>query len=153
MKRDLAQDNDRRPDSGIPSKNVNFTKHLMGVLRDIEDNQSWTYDELPPVQLLKKLKLDRSLTDRGELERAEFFWARRPRFLPAISSIVWFLVAVGLPFWLFYVPAIGVPLLLLSPVVANTDIVRSVRWRRQYESSIYRLVRTISNSPGRKNFK
>jgi hypothetical protein len=31
--------------------------------------------------------------------------------------------------------------------------VRSVRWRRQYELSVDRLLRTTSDSPGRKNFK
>lgn len=56
----------------------------MGVLRDLQDNQSWKYDELSPVQMLEKLKLDKRLANRDELERAEFFWARRPRFLRAI---------------------------------------------------------------------
>jgi hypothetical protein len=153
MKSDLAPDDGRRPNIRAPSKKVNFTKHLVGVLRDIEENQIWKYDELCPVQLLEKLKLDKSLADRDELERAEYFWTRRPHFLGAISWIVWLLVALGLPFWLFRVPAIGLPLLLLGAVLANTDIVRSVRWRRQYESSIHRLVRTTCNSPGRKNFK
>jgi hypothetical protein len=143
----------RRPKIRGPSGKVNFTRHLVGVLRDLEDNQSWKYDELSPVQLLEKLKLDKSLADRDELERAEYFWTRRPRFLRAISWIAWLLVALGLPFWLFVVPAIGLPLLLLSAVVANTDIVRSVGWRRQYELSIDRLVRTTSIPTGRKKFK
>jgi len=143
----------RRPKIRGPSEKDNFTRHLVGVLRDIEDNQSWKYDELSPVQLLERLKLDKRLADRDELERAEYFWTRRPRFLRAISWIAWLLLALGLPFWLFVVPAIGLPLLLLSAVVANTDIVRSVRWRRQYELSIDRLVRTTSIFTGRKNFK
>jgi len=143
----------RRPKIRGPSEKVNFTRHLVGVLRDIEDNQSWKYDELSPVQLLERLKLDKRLADRDELERAEYFWTRRPRFLRAISWIAWLLLALGLPFWLFVVPAIGLPLLLLSAVLANTDIVRSVRWRRQYELSIDRLVRTTSIFTGRKNFK
>jgi hypothetical protein len=142
----------RRPKIRGPSGKVNFTKRLVGVLRDIEDNQSWKYDELSPVQLLEKLKLDKRLADRDELERAEYFWSRRPRFLRAISWIAWLLVALGLPFWLLVVPAIGLPLLLISAVVANTDIIRSVRWRRQYELSIDRLVRTTSNSPRSKEF-
>jgi hypothetical protein len=148
MKSDPASEIGRCPNIRAPSKKVNFTKHLVGVLRDIEDNQGWKYDELPPVQLLERLKLNKCLADRDEVERAEYFWTRRPRFLRAISWILWLLVAFGLPFWLFVVPAIGLPLLLLSAVVANTDIVRSVRWRRQYELSIHRLVRTTSNSPG-----
>ena len=58
----------------------------MGVWRDLEDNQSWKYDELSPVQMLERLKLDKRLVDREELEHAEFFWARRPRFLRAIKG-------------------------------------------------------------------
>jgi hypothetical protein len=63
---------------------------------------------------------------------------------------VWFIVALGLPLWLFMFPAIGVPLLLVAVVIAYTEIVRSVRWRRQYERSIDRLIRTCKN--GRDTF-
>ena len=52
------------------------------------------------------------------------------------------MVAFGLPFWLFIVPAIGYPLLIIWAVLVNTDIVRSVRWRRQYELGIDRLIQT-----------
>ena len=54
------------------SVNVNLTKHLVGVWRNLQDNQSWKYDELSPVQMLERLKLDKRLVDREELERAEF---------------------------------------------------------------------------------
>jgi hypothetical protein len=130
-----------------PSGKANFSKRLVGVLRDVEDNQSWKYDELAPVQLLERLNLDQRLADRDELERAEYFWTLRPRFLRAVSWIAWLLVGLGLPFWVIVVPAIGLPLLLVSAVAANTDIVRSVRWRRQNEFSIDRLVRTTWKFP------
>jgi hypothetical protein len=120
--------------------NTLFTKHLGGFWRDLEDNQDWKYDELSPLRLLEKLKLDECPADKDELARAEFFWSRRPRFLPAITIVAWLILALALPFWLFVVPAIGVPLLIVSMVIANTDIVRSVRWRRQYELSIDRLI-------------
>ena len=51
-------------------------------------------------------------------------------------------MAPELPLWLFIVPAIGVPLLVIAAVIVNTEIVRSVRWRRQDELSIDRLIRT-----------
>jgi hypothetical protein len=110
----------RRPGIRDPSAKANFSKCLVGIWRDIENNQSWKYDELPSVQLLERLKVDKRLADRDELERAEYFWILRPRFLRAVSWSAWLLVALGLPFW------------LISAVVANTDIVRFVRWRRQY---------------------
>ena len=39
MKSDLAQDNGRCPNIRTPSEKVNLTKQLVGVLRDLEDNQ------------------------------------------------------------------------------------------------------------------
>ena len=89
------------------------------------------------------------LIDNDELARANWFWRRRPRLLPVVSSIVWLIVALGLPLWLFVVPVIGVPLLIVAPVIVNTDIVQSARWRRQYESSIDRLFRTSIINRGR----
>jgi hypothetical protein len=65
--------------------------------------------------------------------------------LPAASCIVWLVVVLGLPLWLFSIPAIGVPLLVIAPAIVGTEIVRSVRWRRQYESSIGRLIRSSKN--------
>ena len=46
---------------------------------------------------------------------------------------------------LFIVPVIGVPLLIVAPVIVNTDIVQSARWRRQFELSIDRLIRTSAS--------
>ena len=60
-------------------KNGYATEIALGR-RDLQDDKRCKYDELPPVQLLEKLKLDRSLADRDELDRAEFFWAHRPAF-------------------------------------------------------------------------
>jgi hypothetical protein len=146
MKNKRAPEIDRRANVRASSEKLNFTKHLVGFWRDLEDNLHWKYDELSPGQLLQKLKLDECPADKDELARAEFFWRRRPRFLQAITYVAWLLVALGLPVWLFIVPAIGVPLLIVSTVLANTDIVRSVRWRRQSELSIDRLIRHFGRS-------
>jgi hypothetical protein len=137
---------DRRANARAPTEKLNLTKHLVGLWRDLEDNQHWKFDELSPVQLLEKLNLNKHPTDKDELARAEFFWSRRPRLLPATGYIVWIISALGLPVWLFVLPAIGLPLLITSAVVVNAGIVRSVRWRRQYEISIGRLVRHFGRS-------
>jgi hypothetical protein len=126
-----------------PSEKPNLNTRLVNFWRDLEDNQRWKYAELSPVQLLKLFKPDECPADKDELARAEFFWRRRPRFLSAITYVAWLIAALGLPFWLFIVPAIGVPLLILFTVIANTNIVRSVRWRRQYELSLDRLSRHL----------
>jgi hypothetical protein len=146
MKNKQALEIDRHANCRAWSEKFNFTEHSIRFWRDLEDNQRWEYDELSPVQLLEKLKLDECQADKDELARAEFFWSRRPRFLPAIASVAWLMVFFGLPFWLFIVPAIWVPLLIVSTVLGNTDIVRSVRWRRQYELSIGRLIQHFGRS-------
>jgi hypothetical protein len=150
MKNKRALEIDRRANSRASSEKLNLTKHLVGfwrdLERDLEDNLHWKYDELSPGQLLEKLKLDENPADKDELVRAEFFWRRRPRLLPAIGYIAWLIVALALPVWLFIVPAMGVPLILISAVVVDTGIVRSVRWRRQYELSIDRLIRHLGRS-------
>jgi hypothetical protein len=146
MKNKRALEIDRRANFRAASEKFKFTKHLARVWRDLEDNQRWNYDELSRVQLLEKLKFDECPADKDELARAEFFWSHRPRMLPVTGYIVWLIVALGLPFWLFIVPAIGVPLLMISAVVVDTGIVRSVRWRRQYELSIDRLIRHFGRS-------
>jgi Flp pilus assembly protein TadB len=122
-----------------------FGQNLREVWRDLQDDQHWKYEESCPAQLLEILELHRYPTDHEELVRANWFWHRRPRFLKTASCVVWLIAALGLPLWLFIVPVIGVPLLIIGAMLVNTEIVRSVRWRRQYELSIDRLIRTSIN--------
>ena len=135
-------------------------KHGLGqalseVWHDLRADPKWKYEQLTPIQLLEKSELRIRLPDSDELVRATWFWSRRPRLLSVASSILWITVALGLPFWLFRIPSIGMPLIIVTAVVINTDLVRSLRWRRQYESSIDRLIRTIaandSGGPSRCN--
>jgi hypothetical protein len=128
-----------------PSEKFSLARLLAEFWRDLQDDQCWRYEASSPVQLLEKLKLDSCAKNHDELARAEWFWSRRPRLLPVASYVAWLLVALGLPLWLFVVPAIGVPLLIIAAVAVDTEIVRSVRWRRQYEVSIDRLIRTSAN--------
>ena len=127
------------------SEKFSFAKPLTKFWQDLQDDQNWKYEASSPVQLLEKLKLDSGPKNNDELARAEWFWSRRPRLLPIFSYVVWLLAALGLPLWLFVVPAIGVPLLIISAVAVDTEIVGSVRWRRQYEKSIDRLIHTSAN--------
>jgi hypothetical protein len=129
---------------------LGFSKRLGKVWQDLQDDPHWKYEQLSPVQLLEKSELHRYPTHNDELARANWFWSRRPRLLPVAGCIAWLTVALGLPFWLFIVPWIGVPLLIIAAAIVDTEIVQSVRWRRQYELSIDRLIRTSTN--GRDTF-
>ena len=142
--------NARRYSSHSLSQRLSFGNRLAEVWRDLQHDQNWKYEELSPAQLFEGLKLPGYLRDNDELARANWFWRRRPRLLTVASYIVWLLVALGLPFWLFTVPSIGLPLIIISAMIVNTQIVQSVRWRRQYELSIDRFIRTSTN--GRDTF-
>jgi hypothetical protein len=123
----------------------NLRQCLGEFWRDLQEHSAWKYEDLPPSQLLEKSELHRYPTHQDELARADWFWSRRPHRLSAVCFVLWFIVALGLPLWLFVFPWIGVPLLMIAVVVASVETVRSVRWRRQYELSIDRLIR-ISTS-------
>ena len=149
----------RKIDRSIVNRSQ-LEKHGLGqalseVWHDLRADPKWKYEQLTPIQLLEKSELRIRLPDSDELVRATWFWSRRPRLLSVASSILWITVALGLPFWLFRIPSIGMPLIIVTAVVINTDLVRSLRWRRQYESSIDRLIRTIaahdSGGPSRSN--
>jgi len=140
--------NSRKTDRCIVNRSE-WEKHSLGkalseVWQDLQDDPKWKYEQLAPVPLLEESELRIHLTDNSELVRATWFWSRRPRLLSVASSILWITVALGLPFWLFRIPSVGVPLIIVAAVVVNTDLVRSLRWRRQYESSIDRLIRAIA---------
>lgn len=142
---DKSSKNNRCTDRDCFSEKLSFRKRLGEVWRDLLDEPHWKYEQLSPVQLLEQSELPAHLTDSDELARASWFWSRRPRCLHAAGSIMWFIVALGLPFWLFMVPAVGLPLIIAAVVIVEIEIVRSVRWRRQYELSIDRLIRTSTN--------
>ena len=130
-------------------------KRLGEVWKDLQADPEWKYEQVCPVELLEKSDLRRYPKDHIELVRATWFWSRRPRWLVAASTILWVSVALGLPFWLFVVPSIGVPLIIVAALIINIELVRSVRWRRQYELSIDRLLRTVaaqeSGGPSKSN--
>ena len=150
MKKNKSSKNTQFTSNRSLSEKHSFGKRLGEVWRDLQDNPNWKYEQLSPVQLLEKSERHGYPPDNDELARANWFWRCRPRLLQAASFTLWLMAALGLPLWLFIVPAIGVPFLIISVVIANTEIVRSVRWRRQYELSIDRLIRTCTN--GRDTF-
>jgi hypothetical protein len=123
---------------------LNFCERFTALYRSLQDVQGWKYHEASPLQLLETLNVDRYTVDRDELERAYFFWNRKPRLLQSITRGAWVISALGLPICLFHFPVIGGLLLVISLALTNTNIVRSARWRRQYELGIHRLLRRKS---------
>jgi hypothetical protein len=97
----------------------NLLQCLGEIWRDLQAHSAWKYEDFPPSQLLEKSEVHRYPIHQDELLRADWFWSRRPRRLSAVCWVLWFVVALGLPLWLFVVPWIGVPLLTIAVVIAQ----------------------------------
>jgi hypothetical protein len=108
----------------------------------------WRFPEIPPRAILRRIDIDEEWLDDAEFRRALWFWQQRPALLlgehwPLYALVM--LVAVAL----LWIPVWGVALASLWIVLAFVgiviDIVRLSRWRRNYESSIARMLRISQN--------
>ena len=130
-----------------------------GMWRELTTEPAWKYEELPPVLLGQLAKRDLFEVGDTELARAHWFWSRRPKLTfhksaarPVVGLCVLLSVAIALVAW----HGTSIPehvaemiILLVELAVGICLIVqriRFVRWRREYERSIDRLIRT--NHPG-----
>jgi hypothetical protein len=124
---------------------------FIGFWKDFQADQKWRFPELPPSQFKEWLELSRLGVDFAEFERAKWFWARRPSLILG-EGLPGYLLVVFIGVLLLFIPKIGVPLdfgcLFLFYAAIALDTVRLVRWRRQYETSICRL---LQNASGCKN--
>ena len=106
----------------------------------------WKYEELPPAALIESLNLEPAAIDQDEFGRAEWFWSRRPKVLSESVSFFFFYLTVAV--CLFYLLPGSIPFLLLWVVAgascAFVDGIRLNRWRKEYESSITRVVIHLS---------
>lgn len=111
---------------------------------DFQTEHQWRFPEIPPWQIHRYLGYP--LVHPAESLRAEWLWLRRPREIVGRGAFGYVLVLV-----------ISVLLLLVWPIgilmeaawlsscimLIASDIVRNVRWRRDYEASLCRLIRTM----------
>ncbi|MBV8277845.1 MAG: hypothetical protein JO170_21640 [Verrucomicrobia bacterium] len=115
------------------------------VWKDFQTEHAWRFPEVPPWQIHRYLGYP--IVDYSENLRAEWHWRRRPReilgrgvggyVLVVVISILFLLTApVG-----FVVEAVW---LFTCVMLIALDVVRNVRWRRDYEASLCRLIRTMS---------
>jgi hypothetical protein len=129
---------------------------LWGMWRDLTEEPAWKYEELPPLLLTEVTKLDLFEAGDMELVRAHWFWSRRPKLssfesaglvvleLCALASLALVVVAWSGTSMPDRFAEIGI--LLLELPVEIYLILRRLsffRWRREYELSIDRLIRTI----------
>ena len=112
--------------------------------KDFNSDENWKFPELSPIQLQKSLDVPWSFIDRGEYVRAEWMWSRKPKLILGEGGLG-YAILVFVALLLLLIPQAGVFLTvgwcftMLS--VIGRDIVRSIRWRRDYEVSISRIMR------------
>jgi len=116
------------------------SEHLVRFWRDLHDEQAWKYEELCPIELLQKAEIDYQAVPKEELDRIAWFWRRRPRALTAVGLLLWLTAAVAAPFCVI-IPCVAAPVLIACMALLLFTIVRTVRWRREYELSVSRLLR------------
>ena len=113
--------------------------------KDFNSDEQWQFQELSPVQLQKCLDVPWSSIDRGEYVRAEWMWSRKPKLMLGEGGLG-YAIMVFVALLLLLVPQVGVFLtaawcFAMLGAIAQ-DVVRSIRWRRDYEVSISRIMRS-----------
>jgi hypothetical protein len=54
---------------------------VMYPRKELDADRVWKYEDLPPVALMKSLRLEPAAINQSEFSRAEWFWSRRPKLL------------------------------------------------------------------------
>ena len=106
------------------------------------------YTDFPPDDLLERCSVATDAIDQAELERAEWLWRRRPRYvLFDGGKVLWGRLVVYVLAILFLV-SFDIPGLLIASAlsfVAATmvliDYYWRERWRRDYDVALCRLIK------------
>ena len=113
--------------------------------KDFNCKEDWRFPESPPVELQKSLDVPWSFVDRGEYVRAEWMWSRKPKLILGESGLGYAILILA-ALLLLLIPHVGVLLAIAWCFTALSaiarDIVCSIRWRREYEVSINRIMRS-----------
>lgn len=112
--------------------------------RDFNQENDWRFPEAAPAQLQELLGYP--IANSAERVRVEWMWRRKPKLILG-EGAGGYCIVVGVAVALLLVPGTGI-LLDLIWLVANSlavasDTVRTNRWRRDYESALDRLIRTM----------
>jgi hypothetical protein len=127
------------------------------IWKDLTTEPAWRYEESPPFMLSQLNEADLLEASDSELARAIWFWCRRPKLIfhdSAALIIVTLCVVVSLLIALVNWPATSMhrrvtelTILVFETAVVTYLVIQRLgflRWRRDYERSIDRVIRTIS---------
>lgn len=117
----------------------NFWKDLL-----VED--LWMFPEVAPWQIQKSIGYP--VIDHSERLRAEWMWRRRPKAFLGDNAFSYVLI-IAVSILLSLIPVagsfLGAVWLAGSFLLAALDVVRNVRWRRDYETTLCRMIRTMQS--------
>jgi hypothetical protein len=106
------------------------------------------YTDLPPNALLERCSVATDVIDRAELERAEWLWRRRPRYVLFDGGKVLWGRLVAYVLVILFLVSFDVPGLVAASVlsffaatVVLFDYYSRERWRRDYDVALCRLIR------------
>jgi hypothetical protein len=128
---------------------------ILAIWGDLTTEPVWKYEELPPLLLAEVTGLDLFEVGDSELARAHWFWSRRPKLMfheRAAVMIVALCVLISLSIALVNWHFTSVPKRVAEMVIVLVEVaveiyaighrLKFLRWRREYEESIHRLIRT-----------
>ena len=129
---------------------------FLAIWRDLITEPVWKYDELPPFLLSQLTEQDLLEASQSELARVIWFWLRRPKLRfpeSAVLMIVALCGLISLSIALLNWPRSSRPERVAELTIVLFEVtaviyaichrLKSVRWRREYERSIDRLIRTL----------
>ena len=129
---------------------------LLAIWRDLDTEPVWLYHELPPFELPELKALTSHIATDSELSRVVWFWLRRPKStlyesgtalaVEVLCVLLSLIIAVfDWPFTSISGAAAEVIILLFLAAIEIGGIAhraRLIHWRREYERSVNRLIRT-----------
>jgi hypothetical protein len=117
---------------------------IVGWWRDFQYPSRWRYPDLAPQEVLAGRQLKIELTPEPELKRAAWLWFRRPKLILGYGAFSYVIMVACITVAML-VPVIGIFVavvwLCIWVLAIAVDTIRYVRWRRDYETALDRLLR------------
>jgi hypothetical protein len=129
---------------------------LLAIWRNLITEPVRKDEELPPFLLSQVTKLDLLEASDSELSRVMWFWLRRPKLmfhdsaaLMTVALCILISLSIALVNWpgTSMAKRVAEVIILLFEVAVEMYLIghrlKFLRWRREYERSIDRLIRTL----------
>jgi hypothetical protein len=117
---------------------------IVGWWRDFQYPSHWRYPDLAPQEVLACRQFKLEFAAEPELKRAAWLWYRRPRLILGYGALS-YVIMVACTTMALLVPVIGIlfaaACLGIWALAIASDTIRYVRWRRDYEMALDRLLR------------